>query len=348
MRDDQLSSEAAAQPYHLRPWARVLMVAAVAPAAIVLMTEAAFSNAARQQWSFSSSALLYGLMAGQIALLSVGVGKLLASWPWRLIVFGWALALVHLSLYRATATDVGWSWQQHPVMLLAYAFVSAEISAVAAWAILGTLAWPLRLPLAAILGAAIVKAYPITQSQYYADKWIVSLQMQIIAIVILSFALRMTGYRIQKDAGATPQDRRPKQFTLYHLFAWTTTIAVLVGILRLMDFSESPLVPQSTRDSANWLRCVLLGGTFSVVGLAAFWTTLGAGHWAFRLPVFVAAAVITGLAARWIAGGGPYWGAGQSEWRWLVWTSLAQSFLAALLLLFQSAGYRLLGVGDKS
>src|SRR3546814_6576281 len=44
-------------------------------------------------------------LVGQAALVSTLVGKWIPTWPWRLVIFGWALTLVHLTLFRAAATE---------------------------------------------------------------------------------------------------------------------------------------------------------------------------------------------------------------------------------------------------
>ncbi|MEK6249965.1 MAG: hypothetical protein N2C12_17405 [Planctomycetales bacterium] len=74
-------------------------------------------------------------------------------------------------------------------------------------------------------------------------------------------------------------------------------------------------------------------------------------HFAVRFAVLFVVAICMGLAARLLtrylehqAGGQMYWNwraLSQFGWLWIAWTCLVAGFLAAMLLLLRSTGYRL-------
>ena len=67
-------------------WQRLLLISVPLPLVIVGLTEGLLRHAALAKWDFTSGMLVYGLLIGQVALLSTLVGKLISSWPWRLAI----------------------------------------------------------------------------------------------------------------------------------------------------------------------------------------------------------------------------------------------------------------------
>ena len=82
---------------------------------------------------------------------------------------------------------------------------------------------------------------------------------------------------------------------------------------------------------------------------AGLWSALGEGRWYLRGLVFLVWPPLCGLVIWWLVDAllvtesGSYlsWYMGGLDWLWLVWTSLAAAFLASLLLLARTTGYRL-------
>jgi hypothetical protein len=319
-------------------WRRLLLIAVILPFLIVFLTEALLRQAILRKWDVVSGSMVYALLVGQMALLSLAVGKLILNWSWRLVIFGWALTLVHLTLVRATATEGGYVGR-NPTILLTLAFVSAELGAISIWGVLGTLPWPARLPAAIMLGTAVVSVFPWPW-RGYAEPWLSALNVQVFALLALSTTLRLAGYELRHvDDSESVFPGARQQFTIAHLFIWTTVIAALLGLFRLVG-------PPMLRIRGEWLPPLMLGGCFAIAGLAAFCATLGKGHWSVRLAAFVCIGLGVGWAAHWIAefAGRPRNARLGSQW--MLWTCLAQSFLAALLLLWNATGYRLMRTGN--
>jgi hypothetical protein len=310
-------------------WRRLLLIVAILPALVAFSAEASLNFAMRESWDVLSGVLAYGVLVGGVALSSMLAGKFIATWPWRLVVFGWALTLVHLELYRASATPF-WHYSRSGTIVLAYAFVSAEISAVAIWAMLGTLAWPARIPAASLLGIGVVYFYPLAP-EYWSLLWIDALIAQFFGLLLVSAALRGAGYELRHVSDPLSEAAGTKsQFTIAHVFVWTTVIALLLGMFRIIG-------PPLLQIPGTWLPQIMAGGGFAVAGLAAFCATLGRGHWSLRLAAFVGVGIGAGLAAQLFEP--------SASLHWMLWTILAQCFLAALLLLWNGAGYRLLRTG---
>jgi hypothetical protein len=104
-------------------------------------------------------------------------------------------------------------------------------------------------------------------------------------------------------------------------------------------------------DSQGLFRTVLIGLALAIVSAVATWSALGSGKGVYRLLilVFVPPIVGAGIAqvastwsTAWSSANYLFWQLKELSWTWSVWTALAAWFLATLLLVFRSAGYRLM------
>lgn len=321
--------------FSISSWPKLVLVAVALPAGITVLDRAAFRYADAAQWSAESSLWLYGLFVAQTALLSWAAGRLLDSWPWRVVVVGWVLAMVNGQLPISQSTTWGVT-----APLLVYAFLSAQLGALALWGVLGNWSWTLRLPAVLLAALPLVQLIPNDASR--ARAWLSLLIVQTASLVVLLLALWLAGYRL-RGSDELAGGRATRYFTITHMLGWTAAAAVLLGVLRVTQ----PLL--STFGAGRWLHTGMFGVCCALVTLAAIWSTLGEGRWYVRGLVFLVWPPLCGLFIWWLVealrqtASGDYlrWYMGGLDALWLAWTSLAAMFLASLLLLARSTGYRL-------
>jgi hypothetical protein len=322
-------------------WPRLLLVGVALPALISWLDQWAFREADQKQWSAESALWLYGIFVAQTALMSWAAGRLLDHWGWRLLIVGWVLAMVDGQLPIAQSTIWGVT-----APLLVYAFLSAQFGALALWGVLGTWKWPLRIP--AVLLASLPLVFLVPPDEYRARAWLSLLIVQTGSLIVLLVALWLAGYRLRGPAelatGAAAE--RVRHFTVAHMFIWTAAAAMLLGVLRIAQ----PLL--GTFGIGRWLHTGMFGICCALVTLAAIWATLGDGRWYWRLLTLLALPPLCGAGIWWListllrtqAGNYLIHYMGGLDRLWLAWTSLAAAFLASLLLLLHTTGYRLVRV----
>jgi hypothetical protein len=321
---------------HLRgSYFRLLLIATALPVAIAVLDRAAFDFADREQWSAESSLWLYLLFVSQTALLCWAAGRWLEQWPWRLVIVGWVLAMVdgQLPIHQSSAWGV-------TAPLLVYAFLAAQFGALALCGVLGNWNWQRRLP--AVLLAALPLLVLIPNDEYRARAWLSLLVVQTASLVVLLLAFWLAGYRLRKRQESSI-DGSVRYFTISHMLGWTAAAALLLGALRFTQPLLGTFGPQ------RWLHTGMFGICCALVTLAAIWSTLGEGRWYVRGLVFLIWPPLCGLAIWRLVDtlltteSGSYlsWYMGGLDWLWLAWTSLAAAFLASLLLLARTTGYRL-------
>jgi hypothetical protein len=316
---------------------KLFLVAVALPAAITLLDRVAFRYADQEHWSIESSLLLYGLFVVQTALLCWAAGRLLDHWGWRILVVGWVLAMVdgQLPILQSSAWKV-------TTPLLVYAFLSAQFGALAFWGVMGTWPWSRRIPSALLAALPLVLLIP--SGEYRVRAWTSLLLVQTASLLLLLLVLWVAGYRLRRrDEPAEGSGESVRYFTISHLLGWTAVAAVLLGVLRITQ----PLL--GTFGMGRWLHTSMFGVCCALVTLAAIWSTLGEGHWYLRGLVFLGWPPLCGAAIWWLidtlmaTASGNYLDhyVGGLDALWLVWTSLAATFLASLLLLPRTTGYRL-------
>ena len=317
-------------------YARLFLIATALPLAITVLDRAAYDFADQQQWSAESSFWVYGLFVGQTALLCWAAGRFLDRWPWRLLVVGWVLAMVNGQLPILQSTIWG-----ETVPLLVYAFLAAQFGALALCGVLGHWTWQRRLP--AVSLAALPLLLLIPNDEYRARAWLSLLVVQTASLVTLLLAFWLAGYRLRSRDELAAQGGNIRTFTISHMLGWTAAAAVLLGVLRFTQPLLGTFGPQ------RWLHTGMFGVCCALVTLAAIWSALGEGRWYLRGLVFLVWPPLCGLVIWWLVDAllvtesGSYlsWYMGGLDWLWLVWTSLAAAFLASLLLLARTTGYRL-------
>ena len=289
----------------------------------------------------------------QIALLGWLCGRLLFStwWRWGLYLWGWIL--VDLQLATATTYMDGWRAEGSlPASLLA-----AQVGLAIVWAILGDTHWAIRLPTCVVLGTLLT--LPMDLGYGIASD---SFPTQLFALAMLCLLFRWRGFRVQRveidgaapaaevatpGAGARPPTGGRLQFNIRHVLIWTTSLALVLGVLRFLDLlSLEAWIPYFGRSVIASLTGGLLLACVFVVSL---WAALGSGPLWLRLSILLFALVSGGFTLGLIhfySNLSPNVSYAQ-RWSWaedggyVTWVFLAGSLLAASLVILRVVGYRL-------
>lgn len=325
---------------------RLLLIGVALPIVFVAIDEAALRYGAAYRWQPAVGVEISSWFVAQTALLSYLTGRLLPHWGWRLLLLGWCLVLVNLLLATGALDD---QWNQR---LLALAFLSAEFGALAAWLLLGDEPLAGRIGLALLAGIPVkylasVLHFDLARLQW-GDVWAIIVAVQMTGTVALVAVLRAAGYRIQKQSQTVATAvGGPLQFSIRHLLIATTVVAVIVPIVQGLQKTASPWMGGS-----QWLQAAVDGLVLALISLTALWMALGRGRWLLKVGVFALLAILAGAGLYWLEEAALYrqrnWPARMAaqpltdaEWRWVAWTLLTGSFLAAMLLVLQATGYRL-------
>ena len=283
---------------------------------------------------------LYALFVAQTALLGVLVGSQLRRQVWWWGILAWGILLVDLQVFAIASVD-RWS----PANTVGFGFASSQIGATVCFAILGTPAWHFRLPIAGVsLGLATYFAFALQAS----DAWYQILFMQSVATGIVCLFLRSFAFRIRRSDQLVNPDNKRLQFSIRHLFFWTTGVGIFVGIVRLVPWKSMLALEVLTDHLTDLLIFVPL---LTLVSMLALWGSLGREAWFSRYPVLAMMLPGIGVAL------GFYVIVSQQRSRWnplfpvwetrqvfelgIVWTTLAGALLLGLLLVFRATGYRL-------
>jgi hypothetical protein len=302
----------------------------------------------------------------QVGLLGWLCGRFLENpwWRWGLYLWGWVL--VDLQLLSAGVFADSGRWWYRAEMLPSSLF-AAQVGLTIVWGVLGTTRWAVRLPACLVLGTLL--AIPLGRNYSYGlgDEMY---GVQMVTLAALCLLLRWRGYKLQQVA-APPAGRSPSaagaqlgqmQFGIRNVLVWTTSLAVVLGVLRALDLlSLRALAPFMSQD---YLSLATAGLLTACVFVVAVWAGLGSGPVWLRVPVllFVMPPVGAVLAflewnyqrimfrssssidVLWTTN----WALPQlwEEHSWLVlWLTLAGSLLYASLMILRVRGYRLVREG---
>lgn len=315
----------------------------------------------RMQYDSSEAHVLLtmGVFVVQIGTMGWLCGRYLTQSVWRWGIYLWSWLLVDLQLLSASVFADGGRWWSHAKLLPGSLF-AAQVGLVIVWGILGTTRWTIRIPACLVVGAIL--AIPALNSYSYRADKVVPIQM--IALVMLCLLLRLRRYRLENltapvaetsaATGGTARELARSQFTIRHVLIWTTSLALLLGILRGLDLLSldalRPIV--GGRMTLQWSA----GIAIAVVFVVAVWGALGAGPAWMRVPILLFTLIVVGLGlvlASFLTENS--FAVLQQVWTnlytrryvweqhgwFLSWTALAGSLLFASLLILRVIGYRL-------
>jgi hypothetical protein len=187
-----------------------------------------------------------------------------------------------------------------------------------------------------------------------------------VTLATLCLLLRWAGYKLSQVAAAptagtsTPDGTqlRQMQFGIRNVLVWTTSLAVVLGVLRGLDLLS--LKSLQSFMEFDFLSLATAGLLIGLVFVVAVWASLGAGPVWLRVPLLLLVLPPIGVVLaflEWNAQRVRYgsaagvellwttnWALPQlwDEHSWLVlWLSLAGSLLFASLIILRVIGYRL-------
>jgi len=310
---------------------------------IYAIDQAVLRLARFNQWEGFAIYLVFGVFIVQTAMLGTFVGLKVKKQPIWWLFFGWMLVLINLIL--ALVVFNSHSISQGFQIAFVYAFLTAQTGLVIFWSVLGSTDWRRRIPIGVALLAVCCYPYLLLGGGWFS--WLSVMTCYIVSITAACVVLRLSKFRLRTTDSweAKSKSGRIDQFGTKHLFIWTTIVAVLFGIGRLVPwmFLASDFLNQRTPSLVA--RAVLM--TMIVVFTA--WTVLGGmrGAW-IRVLVLVGVLIGVGLGLVYIE-----MSSTRSRlvgWRlnaddllpiWLIWTTLNGLFLAGLMLVLRCSGWQL-------
>ena len=286
---------------------------------------------------------VYALFVLQMGAVSGIVGIQIQQAPswWGILM--WAILLLDLQVFAIAAPNNNWD----VVKKLGFAIASSQIGLLTCFGVLGGTVWRIRLPIVGF-GLALASLFAISLNG--RDSWYFLLLLQCLATFVTCVVLRRIGFRIAR-LDHLPKDlaaNKRLQFSIRHLFYWTTSVACVIAVGRLIGWRamvgagiEIGRTPELLLH-VPLLTLVSIVGMWGALGREAWWMRLG--MLSFSLPVV---GFVFGFSARWTRSGGDNlfhrWRGGASGEIELgiVWTVLAGALLAGLLLVFRFSAHRL-------
>lgn len=329
------------------PLGRILFAGMMVPALFVWMNLKLLQGL---QHGSVSLPFVFGVYVAEVGALGLLAGGLIPNLVLRWFIYGWTWALLDLHVIVSTLEV-----PRPEVMLLADSLFAAQIGLLTVWAILGTSpSWVIRWPLALVLVAA---CFPLITVSNWARCLI-----QIVALTALCGVLAWQQFRlfrlrdeadVQTPAASMPLNLR-MQFGVRHVLIWTTTVAVMLAILKALNLLSMNTV--RILQSAGAIEAATNGGFAAIVLIIALWAGLGRGPAWLRWPLPIAVPFLGGAAVGfidWITRSpygripGPRYPASawHQFWRFelpqIIWLCLASTLLFAGLLYFRAQGVRL-------
>ncbi len=225
--------------------------------------------------------------------------------------------------------------------LLLVVIAGSQVGLLAIWLALGRRAAPWRL--VALIGTIVGWSWIVASVQGGYPDGVIFLLPQAAAIAAILVLARMNGlrlYQIDSDlnvnASDDSEDNRPWQFSLSQLFAWTTSLAICLGLLSL-TFQHF-----HGWEAVNWVE--VLANTIGSIAfiLISLWLTLGIRLSYLELVVLSLIVVTLALLTKAPSSVTP---SPHSFWdiclNFVKFFALPTPFFVGSFLVFRVAGYRL-------
>lgn len=342
----------------MRPAPRLLMLCAVSTAVTAWSQVWMLHHADLHHWSAGWTLLTFGTIVAQTAATCSFAGRYFSSWRWRVPALIWLLLLTNLELASIDTHGSNSGEGAMPAQFLVHALSASEIAALAIWVVLGDASFGQKAPFVScaaipLLTSVVPLHLPLTDP-YCTVAWgggMVfpgAILVETAAVFVLSAIMHFLGFRISSRGDSELSVQPIRQFSIRRLSMYALVVACYS--LAIKGFLEAARVQVDWR---FWLLLFADGILLAATSLAAAWAVLRNGNLARRATFFV---VLTTLSGALIAGmetafyshleatlgfNGPW----SYQWIWvgvwwIAWTQLGCLFLASLLFLLHTAGYR--------
>jgi hypothetical protein len=341
-------------------FARNALVAAVLPIAFAVVNQRLTSEMVH---SYDRNATILAAVVLLIELAAFGwlCGRFVEprSVQWAGYIWMW---LVADAVIIPLATDGVW-WG-YPMALVLPAILSVQLSLIALWTVLGNTAWPVRWPLGAA-ALTLGSCYPLRLHQSGTNTVSIVAAAETVALVVVLLGIRGRGVRICDTAhpAATSPSKPRARFSLGNALLWITLVAIVLSAARALDLFTPSYVAFTQRET----RFQIIIGLWSGAVVAALtWAMLGTPRrvpwWVLTIAAAVASVVLLPavyyqLAMRSVFSRGIGWGPfpfwSRPFWRFfydykwplIAWILLSPTSMAAALVFYRAAGYRLIREG---
>jgi hypothetical protein len=345
------------------PLIRLLIVGLVVPALFSSLDHGLLTSL--QYWPSDTAhiALTMGAFVVQIGLMGWLCGRWMENPWWRWGLYGWSWILLDLQLFSIAGFAGANYWDNRGN--LPSSLIAAQVGLAIVWAILGTTRWTIRLPFC-VVAATLLSLVAPPRSGYGISRDLFTVQL--VALAVLCLVLRWRKFKLEQvavgsrpansPASASGKPLQYAQFNIRHVLIWTTSLALVLGVLRAFDMlSPSGWLPLA---GSSIVALLTAGLVVACVFVVAVWAALGSGPDWLRLLALVLWLPMAGLVLalldmhsanlRWSTSPGVVslltssWAQQQflDDHVWLgIWAILAGSLLFASLIILRVIGYRL-------
>ena len=295
------------------------------------------------EWEGPTVYIAFAILILQTALLGAFVGMQVSKNSFWLLFFGWVLVVVNLVLIIINLESNRYTKVYQSAFV--FAFLTAQMGLAIFWGVLGSANWKFRLSLASAL--LLASSYPFWMFVGRSRGWLSVMLAYGVSVFLSCICLRYFRFRIDSEERWFEKSgsRRVDQFEIKHLFIWTTTVAFIVGVGRLVDW-ESLFLSVLKQNTLS----LIMRSMMTLIIVAVAWTVLGEKRGAIvRLFVLFFALLAIGFGLYLTENpraGVSYYSVGWVPKSalpriWITWTTLNGLFLAGLLLAVRTAGRKL-------
>jgi hypothetical protein len=359
--DKSLAPADVARPAQIDNLRGLIIGAVLLPAAISVVDYAVLARFSAVQEKTLETCVQFGWYVVQVGVIGHVVGRSITQPLYRWVVFGWVLLLINLLTY-ALSVQTG-TYEPRSAMPPAAMF-SGQIGLCIAWAFFGDTRWPIRWPSMILLAAGVFGIWSFSGNEYSRRIWTELLVLQVLTLATLCSLLRLRGFQLMQvrddsNAGFEAQlaQRPVLQFNIKHVLMWTTSLAVILGIAKALNWQAALEMMQG---GIAWK--LILATASAIVIIVALWVALGRGHWLVRYAFGLLFTLLSGSGlALWsihnaaISNSTLVTGRRTSitwellrlyeiGWWWLGWLFLTGGLLAATLLILRVLDYGLVKV----
>jgi len=347
---------------------RLLTAGVIIPATFVALDHLLLDGIAGAWGTNWVVTLTMAMFIVQIGLMGVLCGRWTDLGVMRWVLYIWCWFLIDFQVLVAwvfTDSTSWWDSSFQPASLF-----TAQLGLLVIWSILGAARWTTRLPIAVVIGSALLLFLGRVRYGYENAAGLIMMQLALLCAICI--VLRRKGFRIaaiDASIGAlrilSPSDLRVSQFGMRDTLIWMTALALACGLVRWLGIPQQIWLHTHVR-YLTWIPLLSGGVALSLTLVFALWAALGADshrhsrHLALFLIPIVAllAAFLNWLSsllihqpwtAPWYARATwfhrLYWGYwyhfSESAQFNLTWLCLAGGMLFAALLFPRHLGYRL-------